>query len=501
MIQFTYDGIGKRITASADCVVSFVLKGGGGGAGGRDSPGRPGVGTDASTVSGQLNLAKGNSIFVAVGAGGIGGESVVAGYGGGLGGYSLNGFSGGTGGAAGPIGLSGAGGGGGGATVLYKIVNNSASILAVAGGGAGGGGGGNRDPADGYLLPESSYTYFEPILSNALYYPYASINGGYCQFLNDLGIWKYPERENIFLWDVYLTAGTYSAELSVDNWSILSIDGIREAFGYESANLQSFSSSSVSSKPFNVTNAGWYKLRVYAINFEGIASVAFRIKQGSNVILTSRSPFNLRSVTNIQYSRGGQGQNHERDGGGAGGGGGGYPGGRGGLSPIYDVGASGGTPGASYNAVNTSSFDGNGNAKYYGRGLYTTTSTNVIVSAAQAAGGNGYAAFISNVNNSISVKNERAGLWTKPSAIYRRTKNNTWAPFTSIYVRTGGEWKQMYGEAISYTNVSLDDMPFNRESGPPVPYYSGINEDTGSAPVPYPPPEYYDGSINEGGGF
>jgi len=481
MIQFGYLlNTGGLITANFDCKVSFVLKGGGGGGGGRDT-GVNGPGTAGELIAGSFNMTKDSSVYVAVGDGGVGGYGNIAGGGGGEGGYALDGFSGGKGGNAGPSGVSGSGGGGGGATVLYKIDNGSRTILAVAGGGAGGGGAGNDSRyggINGYLLPVDQYTYFPNTVANGLTYGVSAVNGTYCTFLNEFGVWDYREIANrsdrIFLWDVYFTPGIFTAELSADNYSYMTVDGIIDAFDPGNFSIGSVLATpdgtasaynQVHAKPLTVTKAGWYKIRVYAINYGGPAGVAFRIKLGSTTILTSRSAYNLQSATSIIYSKGGQGQNHQGDGGAPGGGGGGYPGGQGGLTPVADIGASGGTPGASYlntaAGINAGINAGIGldNHIYYGLAGWRIDAGNAT------SGTSGYAAFTSAVNNAISVKTSSG--FEKPSEIYRRTSNNSWTPFSAVYVRTGGAWKLVYGNPISFSQPAL---AYNNQSGPPQPY-------------------------------
>lgn len=471
MLEFSYDGKVKSITASDDCVVSFALKGGGGGGGGMDSPGKGSAGTEGSLIMGQISMVKDSTIYAAVGGYGGGALGTVAGRGAGAGGLSLDGFSGGTGGNAGPSGTSGSGGGGGGATVLYKMVNGTRTILAVAGGGAGGGGGGHVGASEGYLLPESQYTYFpEEIAGGGLYYTNADVNWNYCQFLNTLGIWNYAKSDNIFLWDAYLTAGSYTVNLSADNFSYLTIDEIPNAFNDAAPGLGSSLATpngtedaytTTHTKTMTVTTTGWYTVRVYAVNYGGPASVAFLISKNGTAVLSSRSAYNLRKVTTYVQSRGGQGQNHQGDGGGPGGGGGGYPGGKGSNSPIYDIGAAGGTPGYSYK--NTAAGVNNGywagNASYYGIAGYHIPAGNAY------DGSNGYAGFTSSVNNSISVKS--GNNWVKPSQIYIK-QNGSWVSPSGIYIKQNGEWKPMYGDPLStYTDVAAT---FNRVSGPPNPY-------------------------------
>lgn len=478
VLEFSYgEGKVRAITASQDCVVSFALKGGGGGGGGNDT-GAGSSGTAGTLIMGQISMTKDSTIYAAVGAGGDRGLSGSRGYGGGTGGLALDGFSGGTGGNPGPVGYSGGGGGGGGATVLYKMVNGSRVILAVAGGGAGGGGGGNKGYQDGYLLPESQYTYLPEETSGALYYTHASTNWQYCQFLNDRGIWNYAKDYNIFLWDVYLTAGNYTAEISADNYAYLTIDGILDAFDpgvFSPGSILATPNGSVDAyntthtKPMIVHTTGWYKARIYAANYDGPSSLAFLISKNGVEVLSSRSPYNLRSVNTYIQSRGGKGQNHQGDGGGPGGGGGGYPAGRGSDTPLYDNGAPGGTPGYSYKntaaGVNNGSWPGA--ASYYGLAGYQSLERIYYYSYA------GYAGFISSVNDSISVKSGTN--WVKPSEIYIK-QNGSWVSPSAIYIKQNGEWKSMYGDPISHSaNV---DAVFNTVSGPPNPYPEAVY-DTG----------------------
>jgi hypothetical protein len=119
MIDFTFDSTVKKLTAIADCILSFVIVGGGGGPGGNDRySGSSGVSGD--TVKGKIPLKKGDVLYCAVGSRGLPGAQGWGTQAGGAGGTSVDGFSGGRGGNSGPSGASGAGGGGGGATVLWK---------------------------------------------------------------------------------------------------------------------------------------------------------------------------------------------------------------------------------------------------------------------------------------------------------------------------------------------------------------------------------------------
>ena len=119
MIDFTFDSGVKKLTAIADCVLSFVLVGGGGAPGGYDRYG-PSTGISGDTINGKVSLKKGDILYCAVGSRGLPGTGGWYTQPGGVGGSSINGFSGGRGGNSGPSGASGSGGGGGGATVLWR---------------------------------------------------------------------------------------------------------------------------------------------------------------------------------------------------------------------------------------------------------------------------------------------------------------------------------------------------------------------------------------------
>jgi len=119
MIEFTFDGTIKKLTAIADCVLSFVLVGAGGAPGGYDRYG-PSTGISGDTLNGKVSLKKGDILYCAVASRGLQGVGGWYTQPGGVGGTSIDGFSGGRGGNSGPSGASGSGGGGGGATVLWK---------------------------------------------------------------------------------------------------------------------------------------------------------------------------------------------------------------------------------------------------------------------------------------------------------------------------------------------------------------------------------------------
>jgi hypothetical protein len=119
MIEFTFDGTIKKLTAIADCVLSFVLVGAGGAPGGYDRYG-PSTGISGDTLNGKVSLKKGDILYCAVASRGLPGVGGWYTQPGGVGGTSINGFSGGRGGNSGPGGASGSGGGGGGATVLWR---------------------------------------------------------------------------------------------------------------------------------------------------------------------------------------------------------------------------------------------------------------------------------------------------------------------------------------------------------------------------------------------
>lgn len=148
MLEFVYDGQVKAITATANCTVQYLLKGGGGGGGGYDA--RAGdSGNAGGIVTGEVYLTAGTTLYCLVGSRGGGGASGASAPGG-WAGYALNGYSGGTGGNSGPSGSSGSGGGGGGATLVW-LSGVATTIIGVAAGGGGGGGGGLY--SNGYYKP------------------------------------------------------------------------------------------------------------------------------------------------------------------------------------------------------------------------------------------------------------------------------------------------------------------------------------------------------------
>ena len=134
--------------------ITYKISGGGGGAGGWDSPYHGSSGDAGDLVTGTISVKAGDLVEVGVGGYGHRG-SAGTNTAGGARGSSLTGFNGGFGGQSGGRGWSGSGGGGGGATVI-KV---NGQIVAVAGGGAGGGGGGHYSYGRDTDAGSSGYTY------------------------------------------------------------------------------------------------------------------------------------------------------------------------------------------------------------------------------------------------------------------------------------------------------------------------------------------------------
>ena len=308
MLTFTYDGNIKAVTPSEDCVLSFFLQGGGGGGGGNDSHAGS-AGLPGAVVNGTMPMTAGETIYIAVGGGGLKGETITGkgGSPGGVGGLGLDGYSGGHGGRAGTSGYSGGGAGGGAATVMYKLVNGSIKILAVAAGGGGGGGGGRysagyikstnpygstpTDPIEyssyiagvsaGGCGPAIGFGWLNPV--NFVYYPNAATNGAYCSMLNTYGIWSH---NGDYYWQAYFPESkSYYFDLSIDNYGTLYVDNV----AVESTDRFN----TVLTKSVSVT-AGWHTIRVNAINTGGPASLGFVIRDNVGTILTSRYPTNAR---------------------------------------------------------------------------------------------------------------------------------------------------------------------------------------------------------------
>lgn len=155
MLEFTYDGLVKELTAVEDCNIRFKLIGAGGGGGATQGNMAAMAGVDGAVVTGMVSLSAGEKLYCAVGQGGFGAN----GANGGVGGKSLI-STGGTGEfvSSASADMAGAGGGGGGASILFKkrsIVGDAASpknydFIAIAGGGGGGGGASKTESATSY---------------------------------------------------------------------------------------------------------------------------------------------------------------------------------------------------------------------------------------------------------------------------------------------------------------------------------------------------------------
>ena len=457
MLQFTFDNKVQVITAVDDCIVNFALKGAGGGGGGKDYPGSGSNGTPGSLVQGSFQMYKDQKVYLAVGAGGQPGGSNIGSAPGGKGGIGYDGYSGGQGGNAGPAGASGGGGGGGAATIMYTIENGIREILAVAGGGAGGGGGGHLGQPHGYELNPSEYSLVSQI-NTPLYYTNGTADPAYCQFLKDYGVWLDVNINNTsYTYEVYFQAGSYTTELSADNYAEFSIVDIsmKNHEPYSTTNY-----TRVLADAFDIPTTGWYSINILAINWGGPASVGAVVKKNGTIVWTTRSQYNVKHTLNEDsIGRGGRAQNHRNDGGGPGGGGGGAIGGNGSIAPIGDVGAAGGTPGTSYNGVNSLDWLTYNDVYEYGKaglGAYGYT--------AATKGGDGYAAFTSKFSNIHTLYN---GTWNKQYSI-KTLVNSTWQEPKAIYVRNNNSWIRVYGDNVpDFTTI---DSYFNNISNPMQPY-------------------------------
>lgn len=469
------------ITAQEDCKFQYIIRGGGGGGGGYDVYKQVRAGGDGqagSILSGYLILPKNESVYVAVGGGGGAGQWGRKWFGRGDGGRSLDGFSGGMGGQAGWFGTSGAGGGGGGATVIYKIVNSQKIAIAVAGGGGGGGGAGAL--SGGYTI--SPYTNIDSSKIINKYYPVSNLSFGGSTFLRTYGVWdseNFVGNENVgntitLTYDVFLDAGTYTVDLETYvhtgiTYADFSIDGLNAFTPTNTGIIVSGSTAFIrvasgnpnpTSKTLTIATAGWYIVRIYSGNQALPEGLAFKISNGNSVILTSRSPNNLRTTTNVFPGRGGAGQLNKYDGGGAGGGGGGLIGGDGGVSAAgtsqeaagtRDVGASSGSPGTSgiisgYGVTTDwapPSWDPVYQYGVGGAGMKTST-------APATPGGPGYAWFNSTFSSKIKVKTEQGWRESAKISVAQMDTNKQiyYAPANSIFVRGTNSWIKVYGAPV-----------------------------------------------------
>lgn len=463
LVEFTYDGYQKAITAKENCIVSYTLVGGGGGGGGPDTySGYPGL--VGRVENGTILMNKGDTIYVAVGQGGRGGGAQGTSRPGGVGGNGLNGFSGGTGGRSGGYGSSGAGGGGGAATVLSYNADGSNPIAIAPGGGGGGGGG---DHGNGRLYSLDPYgdtaTYVLKYISNA------ATNGAYCSFLNTYGVWNNIEHN---VYEVYFPeSGNYTFRLSADNFGYLWLDN-----GTVNGNNDFIGQTpGTGANDFNqyydfshYVPAGWHTVDMYARNWGGPAAVAAAIMSPSdskNYMWTTRYAYNPLSSTK-DIGRGGHGQDYPGDGGGAGGGGGGYKGGRGGPIRSGDAGSYTGSTGYSYN-INPSSVTVGSPSLYGIGGLGVARPTGGL------AGGDGYAAFEvlqSDINIRQTItrwfgffsSRSTVVVWRKVTGAFKR-KSYTffglrlvfWEKIPAIYIRQNGEWKKVYGDdTVTYYSTN-----------------------------------------------
>ena len=449
LLEFTYDGTTKVITASENCTLQYTLVGGGGGGGGPDrlngSDGLPGL-----VVNGAIALTKGQTVYCSVGGAGTGGGAQGTSKAGGPGGYSLDGFSGGTGGTSGWAGSSGAGGGGGGATVLSFDTSQS-NLISVAAGGGGGGGGGNH----GYGATYSTSSYGDTQSYALRYYSDGSTNGSWSSLLNTYSIWN---GNGDYTWEVYFPdTANYTFTISIDNTGAIYLDGtlVKETTGNE---FGRFGSTHSATK--NVTK-GWHTVKMNATNWGGPAALGGTISDSSGVkIWTTRSSYNPLSAT-YNAGRGGHGVNYSGDGGGAGGGGGGYRGGRGGSTRGGDVGGYSGSTGYNYNAYPAITTIGSPSS--YGAGGAANWRPGI-----GASGTGGYAAFTA-VHTDTSIKQN--GTWKKANAVYVRDSISIfgfrigyWKSIESLYTRSNGEWKKVYGENTpAYYSLS---NTYNNTSGP-----------------------------------
>lgn len=458
-------GYVRKITINNKCRVNYTLIGGGGGGGGGDAhPG--GAGYAGSRVGGYIDANAGDVYYLAVGGGGgFGGQGgKFTGAAGGFGGRSLLGFSGGRGGNSGYGGSSGAGGGGGGATVLYKLASNDDQnkvIIAVAGGGAGGGGGGRYYPAT--TGPLSNSPAWSRIPST---YTDAGSDGDWSSLMNNYAVLDPVTRGNTeyrFSWAVVLPyTGNYTLRFSADDQGTFYLNGfnLQGAVG----NFGTYSEYVFyGRRGLNILTA------TYINNGGGPGGVAAQI-----LTTNSTQIWNTFSNTNAHLAKGmgGQGQNHQADGGGAGGGGGGYVGGRGGYTAGHkdyshatatpstpadyeDWGGQNGTMGSNYISTPQNSV---------GAGIGTMTNASYGAGGAAGAsqsdgwfGSSGYAAFTLDENTVSTVNTESVqSLSTYQNSSWGRVKdvyvmqNNEWKR-TEVLTRVNGEWVIVHGDKITYS--------------------------------------------------
>lgn len=377
MIEFTYDGAVKKLTAVEDCVLSFTLVGGGGGQGGRDRY-LGSYGVNGDIIRGNVPLKKGDVVYCAVGSRGFPGTS--GGWAaGGAGGWAMNGFSGGYGGHSGPANWSGSGGGGGGATVLWK--NDATPIAGQV----------------TYTTTKTTYTSsynlsnFDPKYLTA---PLAKSNGFFVRSVGSLDIMgpvNIPAQREF--WVIKNGVVTYNgtkmpgdATLSYNPSKFIS-----SAYYYNSSwpgggdYITIYDFEEIVSTP------------QYNDNIIAIAAGGGGGGGGGNYsagYISSRTPYGYTDSTGLNATRGAEGRSHQGDGGGAGGGGGGYKGGSGGVEGNGDAGGQAGSNGLSYVAKDvTVTQDGIGNYGLYGGNWsYDSYDSNW----------NGYAAFDS-IQTNISV--------------------------------------------------------------------------------------------------
>lgn len=346
-LELSYDGKVKEITALSDCRISYKLIGGGGGAGGTDSPYGGSDGVAGDTVTGTIALSKGEKIYIMVGSGGTRGTSSTGG-GGGAGGYSLDGYSGGTGGNAGPSGWSGGGGGGGGATLIWKMVGAKREILAIAAGGGGGGGGGHYSA--GYIKSNSPYGYTViqryypnaayiagipaggrgPSLGNGVlnpdnfqYYPAYNVYGDsqaqYPTWLQSYLV-RNTSSNNYLTWQIYFPyTGQYKFAAAYFGKTTIFIDDVNVPYNPtftgqdEYGNPYTYTLPIVPwyvaytaqdiGVPITVTQ-GWHTLKIQMQKYPGYEDwdpegnlVSFQILNNKNAVLTSsRAPYNPQSI-------------------------------------------------------------------------------------------------------------------------------------------------------------------------------------------------------------
>lgn len=403
----------KTITITADCELTVVLNGAGGGNGGSDAASRGAVGSPGDSVTCTVDAKAGERYYITTGGAGGNGSSSASNASGGGGGSGLTGFTGGSGGRAGNSGSSGGGGGGGGASVLYTVVGGETKYIAVAGGGAGGGGAGVRSYGVQYNSTKTRGV-------NAKYYS----NTSYPVWSSVLNYYGVLRSGNYFVltYDVYSeTSQTCSLYASADNTGSMYVNGkfVNYAPGWDSVNRTTIS-----------LVAGWNTLTFYVTNWGGPKGLgAYVVNSSGNVIFHTRYSYNLYEQLNLA-GVGQPGLKHPGDGGGGGGGGGGLYGGAGGSYRSGDNGAYSGSSGLSNGGI-PSGVETPIREKWIATKRH---SVNVFGGSNRGVDGS-YT--VSGLTTNINYKLNNQ-FRTVSEVLYR--SGSEWIPCKDIYVRQNNQW-------------------------------------------------------------